>query len=86
MDEIKLGRGTPRIDPATGKQTIPEGRELPKWKGAKEYEARGPDGQKTAIEFWKRLCPTAEIYGYAEGNNYRVIKNSLGRDIRTAVN
>ncbi|MEV0059363.1 putative T7SS-secreted protein [Nocardia sp. NPDC050718] len=57
-EDIHQGNGTPRIDPATGQQTIFQGRELPprqqtQWQGSLEWDVPGtthrilerPDGQ-----------------------------------------
>jgi hypothetical protein len=45
-EEVKLGGGTPRIDPATGRQAIFAGRELTlrqraKWQGSREWDVPG---------------------------------------------
>ena len=45
-EEVKLGNGTPRIDPATGRQAIFQGRELTprqrsKWQGSREWDVPG---------------------------------------------
>ena len=69
-EEITTGNGTPRIDPATGQQTIHRGGVTTQsWAGAKEWDVPGTSNR--ILE--KTLADGRKIYGYVENHNYRVV-------------
>jgi uncharacterized protein RhaS with RHS repeats len=70
-ENIITGKGTPRtIDPRTGSQTIHEGRQASKWKGAKEWDVPGTNNR-----ILEKTMPNGQkIYGYVVNHDYRVVK------------
>jgi Pretoxin HINT domain len=75
-EEIITGRGTPRIDPATGQQTIHRGGSRTRqWSGALEWEVPGGKGHRI-LE--KTLPDGRKVYGYVVGHDYNVIKTFPG--------
>lgn len=76
-EDIVVGRGTPRIDPSTGRQTVHSGRgsapnyrSNPRWKGALEWDVPG-----TSHRILERTLPDGRSqYGYVVDHNYNNIK------------
>lgn len=64
------GTGVPRIDPATGRQTVWEGRTYPEWTGAVEYSIPGLDNNFRYLELTK---PDGTIVRGYSFNHYKKI-------------
>jgi hypothetical protein len=72
-EDILIGRGTPRIDPTTGQQTVFQGREAEVrrvWTGALEYDVPGTNHRVLQ----KTLPDGRTIMGYVVGHDYRVVR------------
>lgn len=73
-DDVRLGRGVPRIDPATGTQTIFRATDIrdpsfaAKWRGAVEWDVPGTDNNLRILQ-----RPDG-VLGYVIGHDYSAVR------------